>query len=44
MLAPEALSRGLVSRVVPKDKNLDEANEAAKKIAKICRLIYKNLF
>ncbi len=31
--ADEALSRGLVSRVVPEDKTLEEATEIAKKIS-----------
>jgi enoyl-CoA hydratase/carnithine racemase len=37
--AQEALQRGLVSRVVPADKSLDEAIELAKKIASMPRLI-----
>lgn len=37
--AQEALQRGLVSRVVPPEKCLDEAIELAKKIASMPRLI-----
>ncbi len=37
--AQEALSRGLVSRVVPAEKSLEEAIELAMKIAKMPRLI-----
>ena len=39
MKAPEALQRGLVSRVVPAEKSLDEALELAKKIASMPRVI-----
>ncbi len=39
--ADEALSRGLVSRVVPSEKSLDEAIELATRIAKMPRLICK---
>ncbi len=39
MKAQEALSRGLVSRVVPAEKSLDDAVELAAKIAKMPRLI-----
>lgn len=41
MKADEALSRGLVSRVVPSEKSLDEAIELAARIAKMPRLICK---
>jgi enoyl-CoA hydratase/carnithine racemase len=39
MKADEALSRGLVSRVVPPEKSLEEAIELASRIAKMPRLI-----
>lgn len=39
MKAEEALTRGLVSRVVPAEKSMDEAVELAKKIAAMPRLI-----
>jgi enoyl-CoA hydratase/carnithine racemase len=38
MKAQEALSRGLVSRVVPPEKSLEEAIETAKKIASMSRI------
>lgn len=38
MKAPEALQRGLVSRIVPAEKSLDEALEVAKKIAALPRI------
>ena len=41
MKAQEALSRGLVSRVVPAEKSLEDAIELATKIAKMPRLISK---
>lgn len=39
MKAQEALARGLVSRVVPQEKSLDEAVDLAMKIAAMPRLI-----
>ena len=39
MKAQEALQRGLVSRVVPAEKSLDEAIELAKKIASFSRVV-----
>jgi enoyl-CoA hydratase len=41
MKANEALQRGLVSRVVPPEKCLEDAIELAKKIAAMPRLICK---
>ena len=41
MKAQEALTRGLVSRVVPPEKTLEEALELAKKISSMPRLICK---
>ena len=41
MKAQEALTRGLVSRVVPQDKTLNEALELAKKISSKSRIICK---
>ena len=42
MTAGEACLRGLVSRVVAKEKSLDVATEIAKNIASKPRLISKN--
>jgi enoyl-CoA hydratase/carnithine racemase len=44
MKAQEALSRGLVSKVVAPEKTLNEAIELAKKISAKPRLICKYIF